>query len=76
MPGVNGLEATRRLRASGKNERAVIVGMTSHMLSGDREKCLAAGMDDYCLKPTSSGTLRAQLAAWIAMGERPEQATA
>jgi CheY-like chemotaxis protein/PAS domain-containing protein len=76
MPGLNGLDATRRLRSSGQNQRPVIVGMTSHMLSGDREKCLAAGMDDYCLKPTSSGPLRAQIAEWIGMGERFEQVSA
>jgi CheY-like chemotaxis protein len=74
MPGLNGLEATRRLRSSPQNQRPVIVGMTSHLLSGDREKCLAAGMDDYSLKPTSSGPLRAQLVEWIGMGERVEQA--
>jgi CheY-like chemotaxis protein/PAS domain-containing protein len=76
MPGLNGLDATRRVRSSEQNQRPVIVGMTSHMLSGDREKCLAAGMDDYSLKPTSSGPLRAQLAEWIGMGERLEQASA
>jgi CheY-like chemotaxis protein len=74
MPGLNGLEATRRLRANGQNKRPVIVGMTSHLLAGDREKCLAAGMDDYALKPTSSGPLRTQLSDWIGMGERAEQA--
>jgi CheY-like chemotaxis protein len=76
MPGLNGLDATRRLRSGAQNKRAVIVGMTSHLLSGDREKCLAAGMDDYALKPTSSGPLRAQLAEWIGMGERLQLATA
>jgi CheY-like chemotaxis protein len=74
MPGLNGLEATRRLRANGQNKRPVIVGMTSHLLAGDREKCLAAGMDDYALKPTSSGPLRAQLSDWIGMGQHAEQA--
>jgi CheY-like chemotaxis protein len=74
MPGLNGLEATRRLRALAPNKRPVIVGMTSHLLAGDREKCLAAGMDDYALKPTSSGPLRAQLADWIGLMERAEQA--
>ncbi len=74
MPGLNGLEATKRLRAHAQNKRPVIVGMTSHLLAGDREKCLAAGMDDYSLKPSSSSPLRAQLADWIGMSERAEQA--
>jgi CheY-like chemotaxis protein len=76
MPGLNGLEATRRLRASSQSRRPVIIGMTSHLLSGDREKCLASGMDDYALKPTSSGPLRAQLANWMGLGERAEMASA
>jgi CheY-like chemotaxis protein len=76
MPGLNGLEATRQLRNSVSGRRPTIVGMTSHLLTGDREKCLSAGMDDYALKPTSSGPLRTQLAEWIGMGERLEQATA
>jgi CheY-like chemotaxis protein len=76
MPGLNGLEATRQLRSSGTGRRPVIVGMTSHLLAGDREKCLASGMDDYALKPTSSGPLRTQLAEWVSMGEPLAQATA
>ena len=69
MPGLNGLEATRRLRSQWSGgRRPVIVGMTAHLLSGDREKCLAAGMDDYSLKPTAPGPLRAQIAAWLGVG--------
>ena len=66
MPGLNGLEATKRIRAklNGGN-RPVIVGMTTHLLSGDKEKCLAAGMDDYSLKPSTVGPLRAQIASWL-----------
>lgn len=70
MPGLNGLEATRRLRASQHDKRPFIVGMTSHVLSGDREKCISAGMDDYALKPTSSGPLRTQIAEWLGTGNR------
>ncbi len=71
MPGLNGLEATKRIREQlNGNKRPVIVGMTSHLLTGDKEKCLSAGMDDYSLKPNTVGPLRAQIAAWLGTGAR------
>ena len=76
MPGINGIEATHRIRSKTQDAayRPVIVGMTSHLLSGDREKCLAAGMDDYALKPTSAGPLRAQIASWLGTGQEARAA--
>jgi CheY-like chemotaxis protein len=71
MPGLNGLEATKRIREQlNGNKRPVIVGMTAHLLSGDKEKCLSAGMDDYSLKPTTVGPLRTQIASWLGAGVR------
>ena len=64
MPGMDGLEATRRIRASrsGRLPRHVpVVAMTAHALKGDRERFLAAGMDDYIAKPVGMDGLAALL---------------
>jgi two-component system sensor histidine kinase/response regulator len=59
MPEMNGLEATLRIREHElqTGRRTPIVAMTAHAMSGDRERCLEAGMDSYITKPITMAAL-------------------
>ena len=61
MPEMDGLEATRKLRSRLQSSRPWIVAMTAGALVGDREACLAAGMDDYVPKPVRVSDLESAL---------------
>jgi len=67
MPVMDGIEATQRIRALEQQTRQhiPIIGMTANAMKGDREKCLAAGMDDYMSKPLSLPDLNRVLEQWI-----------
>jgi signal transduction histidine kinase/CheY-like chemotaxis protein/HPt (histidine-containing phosphotransfer) domain-containing protein len=62
LPGLDGYETTRRLREWEKDRRTPVIAVTAHALRGEREKCLAAGMDGYLAKPFRLEDLRTALA--------------
>ncbi|MGB7745751.1 MAG: response regulator [Verrucomicrobiia bacterium] len=70
MPEMDGLEATRAIRerqkagAANYHSNIVIIAMTAQAMQGDREKCLAAGMDDYLAKPIRPKDVRAIIERW------------
>jgi CheY-like chemotaxis protein len=66
MPVMDGFEATRIIRErEGASRHTHIVAVTANAMEGDRERCLAAGMDDYLAKPFRAGDLRRVLGRWL-----------
>jgi two-component system, sensor histidine kinase and response regulator len=66
MPDLDGFETTTRIRAREEHPRRTpIIAMTASALTGDRERCLAAGMDDYVSKPMDAATLASVLQRWV-----------
>ena len=57
LPVIDGWEATKRLKSAAETAAIPIIGLTAHAMADDREKCLAAGCDDYDTKPVNLSRL-------------------
>jgi two-component system, sensor histidine kinase and response regulator len=67
MPEMDGFEATRIIRSlEQEGQRAIIIALTANAMSGDRDRCLAAGMDDYLAKPIQARDFYAAIDDWVA----------
>ena len=72
MPVMDGMETTREVRARPDMHDVPVIAMTAHAMRGDREACLAAGMDDYLAKPITRSALARVLQRWLPARRRPE----
>jgi CheY-like chemotaxis protein len=71
MPRLDGLDATRRIRATAAGARVPIIGVSANVFTEDRAACFAAGMNDFVGKPVLPEVLEQALARWLAPGIRP-----
>ncbi len=76
MPRLDGLSATQRIRQGTNGQVVPIIAMTANAFVEDREKCIAAGMDDFVAKPINPDLLIASLQHWLANGRCPASAEA
>ena len=65
LPGMDGLELTRRLKADRATNGIIVIALTAYAMHGDEEKALAAGCDGYVTKPIDTRTLPATVAEYL-----------
>jgi CheY-like chemotaxis protein len=75
LPVMDGLEATRRIRARPETQTTPIIALTAHATSADRDKALQAGCDDYHAKPVELPRLLAQMEALLTRAARARGTT-
>jgi CheY-like chemotaxis protein len=77
MPEMDGFEATAAIRRHDRQEgtHTPIIAVTAHAMKGDRERCLAAGMDDYVTKPIKPDLLKEVLEHWLPPASGPGDPT-
>ena len=79
MPDIDGVEATRRIRKAQAEgdpvfpSNLIIIAMTANAMTGDREICIASGMDDYLAKPVKTADLRNMLKRYLAPDLTPAE---
>ena len=74
MPRLDGYEATRMVRELERpGARVPVIAMTASTVMGERDRCLAAGMDDILVKPVDFALLETTLASWIELGSAPDR---
>ncbi len=72
MPGMDGLELTRRLKADAATRTVIVVALTAYAMKGDEERAREAGCDGYLTKPIDTRSLPDAVAAFLAARVRPE----
>jgi CheY-like chemotaxis protein len=75
LPGIDGWEVTRQLKAAPETRGIPVIGLTAHAMAGDRDKALAAGCDGYIEKPIDVATFVAQIQAVLPRARLAEPAT-
>jgi two-component system cell cycle response regulator DivK len=65
LPGIDGLETTKRIRASGTNGNTPIIAITSYAMTGDKEKALEAGCTGYIEKPINPDTVLSEIEKYL-----------
>ena len=71
LPVIDGWEATKQIRADAEIAKTPIIALTAHAMSSDREKCLAAGCDDFDTKPVELPRLLAKFEEMLKKGKTP-----
>lgn len=71
LPVIDGWEATRRIKANEATKKIPVIALTAHAMSGDREKALEAGCDDYDVKPIDLARLLPKIEKFVGPGTPP-----